>query len=1299
MGTLGGEYYDGYYYCSSEDGNFYKVDHNTGAYTVLINHGAYFNDMTYDYSNNIMYGLRTNTTTVTSTIYSVDLNTGAATLVSTLSGMSGSGFITVACNVSGDMYGITLDGSGATLYSINLSASTCTSIGGTGLTSNFAQGSTFDHETGTYYWCNYRGSGASNLCIVNVSTGTATPVNSNAIGEVCGAYIPFVANQDVAKAPSPFNVSAVGTQLKASLAWTNPTETLAGDPLTSIDKIVLLRDGQPLTEFPTVSPGQSMTYTDATVPSAGNHCYSAYAVTSEGNGMSGSDCDIFGMMCNIRFEKYDDYGDGWNGGTLTVAIDGNAVATVGFTTGSYGTETLLIPAGTLTLSWNPGSFDCEVAIQVFDQDDELIYASPANGSYPCNTPGVGMYGLSGLVHTSEFGCAGPALYNVYYDGVLIAEEVSETSITFCDDDLPCDWSWGWHLWEVTMLCEYGESQPGSYLAQGCTGDCQPLSNLQVNYTGVDCNALLTWDAPEPCDGKGKMPKMGPIMFEEYKFTARFGNETGDRSAGGYRDMSTRSVVSASSVTPPADITERSSMTSIPALGRGPNTIAYALDCWEQHLGSQPAVTIPLNNPSDMTVIANSVPPLLVGGDWIDGGWYGVTQDNGNLYKIDPATGAYTVATNHGLTGAVGLCYSPTDDNVYISNYYGEIYTLDITNGATNYVTTINGGGNYIAFIVTNDGRFIAVDIWYNCIVEVDLSNGAVTTLIDAYDFGVDSYYVQDIAIDREDNTIYWAPFNMNPWNAELWKVDIDNYTLTYIGTFKDAGSEIVAFAIPTEAGSTGGYNIYRDGVLIAENWPDTEYLDLSDDFDCESDHTWCVRVACKPEGESAEICVWKRSCCVCDPIDPCAFEPQQPKEGEVLLTWEAPDIPGFLGVKITRDGIIIASMVPDTSYTDYVSVGNHVYCITALYDKPECTEGETVCCVVYVYEQCDPVNNVTATIIAPDQVYVSWIAVNALGVVDYSVFRDGNALTPPTTTETFYIDYEVPVGPHTYSVVVNYNKPTDPCTASEETESNEIVIELCAAVENVAVTEAATDHITLTWEYDIATYPGTTFDVYRDFVLIANTDELTYTDEGTFAEGVLYQYCVAPAYETCQVAPVCVDAYIPPCVPFNVTDLELEGNYDAKAVTLTWNYDGANATYTILRNNKELATGITAKTYTDETIAYDVVYKYCVVPVADCPGGGMACNTIVVDGVTINELDGISIYPNPASTAVTIKGANVIRLDIYNAIGQLVQTIKSAEGEYISLVDVTNYESGAYIFKLYTADKAVITKPIVVAKY
>jgi hypothetical protein len=381
---------------------------------------------------------------------------------------------------------------------------------------------------------------------------------------------------------------------------------------------------------------------------------------------------------------------------------------------------------------------------------------------------------------------------------------------------------------------------------------------------------------------------------------------------------------------------------------------------------------------------------------------------------------------------------------------------------------------------------------------------------------------------------------------------------------------------------------------------------------------------------------------------------------------------------------------PINTYTDHVSVGMHNYCFIALYAKPECTESAQMCWNIDIYEQCDPVTNVTATIIGPAKVRVQWTSVTAITFVDYTVLRDGSTIAEHIT-QTLYVDEDVPVGAHTYSVIANYAKS---CTESDEVFSNEIVIETCESVTDLTVTKAIPTEIAISWAHTDAD----SFDVYRNAQFLSNVTTLTYSDIGVFVEGVVYQYCVIPVYATCQVTPACVDALITPCVPENVTNVAVAGDPDKKEAVITWDYAGTGATFDVFRNNKLIA-NVSVKTYTDTEIEYDVVYKYCVTPVnPECPGGGSACNTVVI--TDIGEVTaGLYIYPNPASSHLVVEGKVVEQIDIYNAIGQMIKTIKSTEIETKFIVDVSAYEPGTYIFKIRTSDNVTVTKPIVITRY
>lgn len=89
---------------------------------------------------------------------------------------------TIACNESGRMYAIVADGGenggSATLYTIDTSNGAATSVGKTGVTTNYISSSTFAPD-GTLYWAE---NNAGKLYTVNTDNGKATAVYGGTIG-------------------------------------------------------------------------------------------------------------------------------------------------------------------------------------------------------------------------------------------------------------------------------------------------------------------------------------------------------------------------------------------------------------------------------------------------------------------------------------------------------------------------------------------------------------------------------------------------------------------------------------------------------------------------------------------------------------------------------------------------------------------------------------------------------------------------------------------------------------------------------------------------------------------------------------------------------------------------------------------------------------------------------------------------------------------------------------------------------------------------------------------------------------
>ncbi len=83
------------------------------------------------------------------------------------------------------------------------------------------------------------------------------------------------------------------------------------------------------------------------------------------------------------------------------------------------------------------------------------------------------------------------------------------------------------------------------------------------------------------------------------------------------------------------------------------------------------------------------------------------------------------------------------------------------------------------------------------------------------------------------------------------------------------------------------------------------------------------------------------------------------------------------------------------------------------------------------------------------------------------------------------------------------------------------------------------------------------------------------------------------------------------------------------------------------------------------------------------------------DAVAESTVNGYEIYPNPATTSVTLKGENLSTLAIYNVAGQLVRVVNLTD--VVNTIEM-NVEAGIYFFSIYdnnggnTVQRVVITK-------
>ncbi len=314
--------------------NLMKFDLKANRFTVvgpLTGLNRFINDMTYDHSRGKMWAvarLSATDATSNSALYSINLNTGAATRIGTDLGRR---LRTLACSYDGDLYGV--DGTGM-FVRIDPTDGTCTDVGRTDVLPTAFQSMEFDHSTGTLYWaCTYLVTGEliqlqkSDLRTVNVATGFSSPVKSMGSNtQIVGFYIPYHASaKGTPAAVSGLQAVADPTGAQSvRLSWTNPTQLFGGGNLTSISKVEVHRDGKLVRTLTDVRPGAQSEITDAT-GADGTFAYQVTAYNAKGAGVpaeievyAGHDIPLAPGNVRLTVNASDDVTIAWDAPTAGV---------------------------------------------------------------------------------------------------------------------------------------------------------------------------------------------------------------------------------------------------------------------------------------------------------------------------------------------------------------------------------------------------------------------------------------------------------------------------------------------------------------------------------------------------------------------------------------------------------------------------------------------------------------------------------------------------------------------------------------------------------------------------------------------------------------------------------------------------------------------------------------------------------------------------------------------------------------------------------------------------------------------
>jgi hypothetical protein len=148
--------------------SLYAIDTATGGVTLIGPSTPYggesWTGMT-GANDGTMYASSTNISR--STLYTIDLGTGVATVIGEIT--NAPAIIDIAINANGEMFGVDIVSD--VLAQIDPATGAGTIIGSLGASANYAQGMDFDEETGILYWAAYTSSGE--LRIIDTSTGAS----------------------------------------------------------------------------------------------------------------------------------------------------------------------------------------------------------------------------------------------------------------------------------------------------------------------------------------------------------------------------------------------------------------------------------------------------------------------------------------------------------------------------------------------------------------------------------------------------------------------------------------------------------------------------------------------------------------------------------------------------------------------------------------------------------------------------------------------------------------------------------------------------------------------------------------------------------------------------------------------------------------------------------------------------------------------------------------------------------------------------------------------------------------------
>lgn len=337
-------------------------------------------------------------------------------------------------------------------------------------------------------------------------------------------FVPNDVYGNTAQAPQNFTVTpAANNALSATLSWKNPSKNLSNTNLTSIDQIIVTRNGEVIYTADNVTPGATMTAVDNTVPRFDAFDYSVYAVVNGAHGKIAYKNQVcFGPTCGWTINVTQGAMNGWRGGAIHIYnAAGTEFTSVTSTSSNVQSVSVDMPLGNVAFGWSAPTTGTAYTLgfSIKNSQNQVVYtysgssSDLADGLFYEDNNNCGNSAPEGVpancvalvddnnpnnIHVSWDpipGVSGGYGYIVYRDGRQHRLVPSGTS--FLDENVPM----GGHCYYVGYLGEGGEN--GLYSNESCAtagSGCLAPTNIDFEYYGSAYKIKLKWSKPNPSTG-------------------------------------------------------------------------------------------------------------------------------------------------------------------------------------------------------------------------------------------------------------------------------------------------------------------------------------------------------------------------------------------------------------------------------------------------------------------------------------------------------------------------------------------------------------------------------------------------------------------------------------------------------------------------------------------------------------------------------------------------------------------------------------------------------------------------------